>query len=239
LPSWEAAVAEDWLGKWASVAQPAIESKFALPPDIRQAAYRLLAAAVICLALALSSDAFLTAGNLLNVLRQTALLFLLASGLTLVILTAGLDLSVGANVALSACLAASVIKGTGFASLGFLTGIGCGALMGLINVADRSVQLPTGSAMMISGLVSLPVFSIARLNPLKSQQKQLPETSATETSWCSSNEVSTRSSAWSLVMRPTFNPRFLSIPVISYSKVVFPAPRNPPTKISLVIDHVD
>lgn len=116
-----------------SVLQSAASPKFALPPDIRQAAYRLLAAAVICLALALSSDAFLTAGNLLNVLRQTALLFLLASGLTLVILTAGLDLSVGANVALSACLAASIIKATGFASLGFLTGIGCGALIGLVN----------------------------------------------------------------------------------------------------------
>ena len=38
------------------------------------------------------------------------LLFLMASGLTLVILTAGLDLSVGANIGLSACLAATVIK---------------------------------------------------------------------------------------------------------------------------------
>ena len=56
---------------------------------------------------------FLTWGNVLNVLRQSALLFLMASGLTLVILTAGLDLSVGANVGLSACLAASVIKMTG------------------------------------------------------------------------------------------------------------------------------
>ena len=53
------------------------------------------------------SDAFLTTNNLLNVLRQAALLFFMASGLTLVILTAGLDLSVGANVGLSACLAAT------------------------------------------------------------------------------------------------------------------------------------
>ncbi len=107
--------------------------RYTLPADIRQAGYRLLAAALLCAVLAVSSDVFLTAGNLLNVLRQTALLFLLASGLTLVVLTAGLDLSVGANVALSACLAASVMKSTGFASLGFLTGMGCGALIGLIN----------------------------------------------------------------------------------------------------------
>ena len=45
----------------------------------------------------------------------------------MVILTAGLDLSVGANVALSACLAASVIKVTGSPLLGVATGIGCGA----------------------------------------------------------------------------------------------------------------
>ena len=49
-----------------------------------QAGYRLLAAALICAALALATDAFLTLGNILNVLRQTALLFLMASGLTLV-----------------------------------------------------------------------------------------------------------------------------------------------------------
>ena len=74
--------------------------------------------ALICVVLALLSDVFLTSNNILNVLRQASLLFLIASGLTLVILTAGLDLSVGANVALSACLAASVIKITGSPLLG-------------------------------------------------------------------------------------------------------------------------
>jgi ribose transport system permease protein len=108
---------------------------FALSPDVAQTLYRLLAAALICAVLAVSSDAFLAVGNLLNVLRQTALVFLMASGLTLVILTAGLDLSVGANVGLSACIAATVIQATGSASLGVATGIGCGALIGLANGA--------------------------------------------------------------------------------------------------------
>ena len=70
---------------------------------------------------------------MLNVLRQTALLFLLASGLTIVILTAGLDLSVGANIGLSACLAATIIKSTGSISLALLVGMGSGFLIGLIN----------------------------------------------------------------------------------------------------------
>ncbi len=141
-----------------TVAPLAATRRFTLPPDLRQVGYRLFAAFVLCVALAFLSDAFLTTGNLLNVLRQTALLFILASGLTLVILTAGLDLSVGANVALSACLAATVIKSTGFSSLGILTGIGCGALIGLINgVLVTALRIPSfiatyGMLWILSGL---------------------------------------------------------------------------------------
>lgn len=131
---------------------------FSVPPDLTRTAYRLFAAALLCVVLAALSDVFFTTGNLLNVLRQTALLFLLASGLTLVILTAGLDLSVGANVALSACLAASVIKGTGSAWLGFATGIGCGAAIGLINgMLVAALRIPSfiatyGMLWILSGL---------------------------------------------------------------------------------------
>lgn len=141
-----------------SLAPTAAGPRFTLPPDVRQAAYRLLAAALLCATLAVLSDAFFTTANLLNVLRQTALLFLLASGLTLVILTAGLDLSVGANVALSACLSASVIKATGSASLGFVTGIGCGAAIGLINgLLVTALRVPSfiatyGMLWILSGL---------------------------------------------------------------------------------------
>jgi len=78
------------------------------------------------------------------VLRQTALLFLMASGLTLVILTAGLDLSIGANVALSGCVAASVIKITGSPLLGIATGVGCGFIIGLANgVLVTALRIPS------------------------------------------------------------------------------------------------
>jgi len=114
-----------------------------LTSGVRAAAYRLLVVAILGVALSFASDAFLTTNNLLNVLRQASLYFLLASGLTLVILTAGLDLSVGANVGLSACLAASVMQATGSASLGALTGLGAGALVGLLNGAlVTAVRIP-------------------------------------------------------------------------------------------------
>ena len=104
-----------------------------LPNSVRVTLLRLIALALIVITLSFTSDAFLTTNNVMNVLRQTALLFLLASGLTIVILTAGLDLTVGANIGLSACLAATVIKSTGSISLAFVAGMGSGFLIGLVN----------------------------------------------------------------------------------------------------------
>ena len=127
-----------------TVTDKAVRSRRALSGDVKQVFYRLLAVALLCAILATLSDVFLSANNILNVLRQTALLFLMASGLTLVILTAGLDLSVGANIALSACLAASVIKTTGSPLLGMATGIGCGAMVGLANgVLVTALRIPS------------------------------------------------------------------------------------------------
>jgi ribose transport system permease protein len=96
-------------------------------------ASRLIAVAAIAVALTFASDVFLTSANVLNVLRQASLTFLIASGLTLTILTAGLDLSVGANVGLSACFAATVMKATDSVAMGVVSGVGFGALVGVLN----------------------------------------------------------------------------------------------------------
>lgn len=104
-----------------------------LSRETQQLAYRLLAVALLCLALSIATEAFFTTNNILNVLRQASLLFFLASGLTLVILTGGLDLSVGANIGLSACFAATVIKATGSPALGTLTGLATGLVIGICN----------------------------------------------------------------------------------------------------------
>ena len=118
--------------------------RFALTDDVRQVLYRLIVIGIICLAMSILSDVFLTMNNVLNVLRQASLVFFMASGLTLVVLTANLDLSVGANVAFSACLAASVIKATGSPVLGFLVGIGTGSLVGLANgIMVTTLRIPS------------------------------------------------------------------------------------------------
>jgi len=112
--------------------------------DLMQLLYRLSAALLICIILSLLNDSFLSLGNILNVLRQASLLFFIASGLTLVVLTAGLDLSVGANVALSACLAGTVIQHTGSPLLGILTGLLAGGIVGLLNgVMVTALRIPS------------------------------------------------------------------------------------------------
>jgi ribose transport system permease protein len=107
--------------------------RLAVSEDALQVLYRLAGAGLICLALSIAAENFLSVNNLLNVLRQASLLFFLSSGLTLVVLTGGLDLSIGANIGLSACLAAAAIKATGSPVLGMLAGLGVGAIVGLAN----------------------------------------------------------------------------------------------------------
>ena len=70
----------------------AVVRRWSPSTDVAAIGYRLLVIVALGAALALSSDAFLTPSNLLNVLRQASLTFLIASGLTIVILTAGIDL---------------------------------------------------------------------------------------------------------------------------------------------------
>lgn len=64
---------------------------------------------LLCAFFELETGTFLTAQNLLNVLRQTSVNTILGVGMTLVIITAGIDLSVGAILALSAVLSTAVI----------------------------------------------------------------------------------------------------------------------------------
>jgi len=106
--------------------------------------FRLVVVVMICIVLSFLTEAFFTTNNLLNVLRQASLLFLMASGLTLVLLTAGIDLSVGANVGMSACVAAVVMTNTESTLLGFVSGIGCGMLIGIGNgLLVTALRLPS------------------------------------------------------------------------------------------------
>jgi ribose/xylose/arabinose/galactoside ABC-type transport system permease subunit len=98
---------------------------------------------IICLLSALKPDTFLTTDNFLNVLRRSSVNGIIAVGMTAIIISAGIDLSVGSMMALSGMVGAWVmilIGGTnpqGAALVlgtivGIVTGIICGSLNGLL-----------------------------------------------------------------------------------------------------------
>jgi ribose/xylose/arabinose/galactoside ABC-type transport system permease subunit len=65
---------------------------------------------VLCLILAATAPNFLTAENLLNVLRNVSMQGLIALGMTMVIIAGEIDLSVGSMVAFSGCLTAWITR---------------------------------------------------------------------------------------------------------------------------------
>jgi len=69
----------------------------------------LIALLVLILVVSFLSPNFFTPDNLLNILRQTSVNAIIAVGMTLVILTAGIDLSVGSILALTGALAATMV----------------------------------------------------------------------------------------------------------------------------------
>ena len=112
-----------------------------LPSDqLFVAVSRLIALVLLIVVLSILSPYFLTWTNLINVLRQASLQFMMSAGLTIVILTAGIDLSIGAVLGLAACVSASLISG-GFVILGIasalLAGLACGAINGLLVTVGR------------------------------------------------------------------------------------------------------
>ena len=83
---------------------------------------------LLCIAAALSSPFFLTPENLLNVVRQVSVVGLTALGMTFVILTAGIDLSVGSILALTTLAVAGLKPYGPVASLagGLVVALACG-----------------------------------------------------------------------------------------------------------------
>ncbi len=84
-------------------------------------------------ALTLTSDQFLTSSNLANLARQVAIFGIIAIGQLLVILTAGIDLSVGSVLGLSGCATAELLFHGVPVPIGILAGLLIGLLAGVVN----------------------------------------------------------------------------------------------------------
>ncbi len=81
----------------------------------------------------LFSPNFLTVDNLLNILRQTSINAIIALGMTYVILTAGIDLSVGSVLAFSSAICATLIANDSSVVVAVFATLAVGGLLGAAN----------------------------------------------------------------------------------------------------------
>lgn len=101
------------------------------PREFLQSFGLVISFLLLCLVLTLLSDRFLTVGNWENILRQSAIPLIIAIGMTYVILTAGIDLSVGAVLALSTVVTADLLQ-RGFPIVPtILVGLSLGGILGM------------------------------------------------------------------------------------------------------------
>jgi len=126
---------------------------------------------LLFVALWIASPNFLTATNLSSVVRQTAVINIMALGMTIIIITGGIDLSVGSILGLAGLLGtmamergSSIVVGV---AIGLVTGVVCGFLNGFmitqLKIAPFIVTLGTlgiyrGAALIISN--GLPVHNV-------------------------------------------------------------------------------
>src|SRR6185503_6643866 len=98
------------------------------------ASYGIYVALVVLFAVLAATlpGTFLSTGNLMNVLRQNSFTAVLAVGMTLPILTGGIDLPIGAVVALAGVLSADVLAHGGGVPTALAAGVATGASVGLV-----------------------------------------------------------------------------------------------------------
>jgi ribose transport system permease protein len=100
---------------------------------------------LLSLLLSVLSPHFLTVSNILNVLRQISMIAVVAIGMTYVIITGGIDLSVGSVLALSAVCSAFLMNHGVSMYLAILAGIMIGGVCGFLNamLIVKRINIPT------------------------------------------------------------------------------------------------
>src|SRR5947209_20025465 len=88
---------------------------------------------ILFVALAIASPHFLTSTNLSSVVRQTAVINIMALGMTLIIVSGGIDLSVGAILAMAGLLGTMAMEHHQRILVGVLIGLLTGAFWGFVN----------------------------------------------------------------------------------------------------------
>ncbi|WP_427026280.1 ABC transporter permease (plasmid) [Aureimonas ureilytica] len=154
----------------------------AAPPRVRKATLRdrfiangavgsiAIFFVLVCLLFGLTTDAFLSTPNLLNVIRQSAPLLIVAASMTFVITTGGIDLSVGSVLALVCALSAAMLQLGVPWPLTILAMLALGAAIGAVQgffiayegipafiVTLAGLSVIRGVALLITGGYSIPI----------------------------------------------------------------------------------
>jgi len=94
----------------------------------------LAALLVLCVILAFATPNFLTQSNIMNIFKQTSVNALISTGMLVCLITAGIDLSVGANAIFCTCIMGMLLqRGVTNPFLMILAGVLAGVLVGFIN----------------------------------------------------------------------------------------------------------
>ena len=116
-----------------STAPQGLAARKANVQEVMRAIGMLPVLILLCIGFALLSENFATLQNLSIVTQQASINMVLGAGMTFVILTAGIDLSVGSMLAAAAVVAMLVSKSPDFGVLGIFAGLLTGLAFGLIN----------------------------------------------------------------------------------------------------------
>lgn len=93
----------------------------------------ILGLVVLMVVFSILSSTFLTGSNITNILIQSGTNAVIAVGMTYVIISGNIDISVGASLALSSCVGAKIMVSTNSALLGVLAALITGIILGLFN----------------------------------------------------------------------------------------------------------
>ncbi len=101
---------------------------------------------LLCVVISFATPAFATQKNILNLLRQSSIIGIIATGMTFVIISGSFDISVGAVAALSGAVTMKLITmGNGVpVAIAVLAALGISAVVGLINgIAVAKINVPS------------------------------------------------------------------------------------------------
>lgn len=135
--------------------------------------YIVLVVVFIFFSIVLRDKGFMSSSNLLNVLRQTAMVSVMAVGGVFVLGAGQIDLTVGSNAAMSAMLASLTLQATNSIILALIVGIAFGIGVGAVNgLLVTKLKLPSflatlgmmqvvrGAAMWITNTAAVPITNM-------------------------------------------------------------------------------